>query len=54
MLKNTFSKNSFVSFTKPNEANALTKTIKQWWTEDNYKLGLDRCMNRVEKIIFDI
>ena len=54
MLKNTFSKNSFVSFTKPNEANTLTKTIKQWWTEDNYKLGLDRCMNQVEKIIFDI
>ena len=54
MLKNTFNKNSFMSFVNPNEANDLIKTIKQWWIEDKYQLGLDRCMNRVEKIILGI
>ena len=49
-----FNKNSFVSFIKPNEANDLIKTIKQWGIEDKYQLGLDRCMNKVEKIIFGI
>ena len=54
MLKNTFNKNSFVSFVNPNQPNHLIKTIKQWWIEDKYHLGLDRCINRVEKIIFGI
>ncbi len=54
MLKNTFNKNSFVSFVNPSEANDLIKTIKQWWIDDKYQLGLNRCMNKVEKIILDI
>ena len=51
MLKNTFNKNSFVSFTNSNEANDLIKSIKQWWIEDKYELGLNYCMNKVDKII---
>ena len=51
MLKNTFNKNSFASFTNSNETNDLIKSIKQWWIEDKYELGLNHCMNKVYKII---
>ena len=53
MLKNTFNKNSFVSFANSNEVNDLIKSIKQWWIEDNYFLGIQKCMNEVDKYFVD-
>ena len=51
MLKNKFKMNAMVDSKNPNQLNKLIKTIKNWWIEDQYELGLQKCMNRIDKLI---
>ena len=53
MLKNNFKMNSILNQQNSNEANTLINTIREWWTEDQYKLGLYKCMNRIEELIIN-
>jgi len=49
MLKNPYKKNSLRDFHNPPLKNDLIKKIKEWWIEDNYVLGIEKCMNKVDK-----
>ena len=51
MLKNKFALNSIVDSKNPNQLNILIKTIKHWWTEDQFELGLHKCMNKINDLI---
>ena len=51
MLKNKFKMNSILNPQNSNEANTLINTIREWWTEDQYELGLHKCMNKIDKLI---
>ncbi len=53
MLKNKFVLNSVVDSKNPNQLNTLIKTIKHWWTEDQFELGLRKCMNKIHGLIFN-
>ena len=49
MLKNLFPKNSFSNFKNPMIKNELLVHIDKWWAEDDYSLGINKCMNEVNK-----
>ena len=49
MLKNPYKINSFRDFHNPRLKNNLLKKINEWWIEDNYVLGIEKCMNKVDK-----
>lgn len=51
MLKNNFKINSLVSLTSMNKSNDLIKTIREWWTEDKYELGLKTYINKIDKLV---
>ena len=51
MLKNNFKINSLVSLTSMNKSNDLIKTIREWWIEDKYELGLKTYINRIDKSV---
>ena len=53
MLKNKFALNSIVDSKNPNQLNTLIKTINHWWIEDQYELGLLRCMNKINELIIN-
>ncbi len=53
MLKNKFVLNSIVDSKNPNQLNTLIKTIKHWWTEDQFELGLHKCMNKINELIIN-
>ena len=49
MLKNKYSINSFSDFHNPTLKNDLIQKINDWWIRDNYHLGIQKCMNEVDK-----
>ena len=51
MLKNKFKMNSILNPQNSNKVNTLINTIREWWTEDQYELGLHKCMNKIDKLI---
>ena len=51
MLKNKYKMNSFVNPKNLNESNILINTIRKWWIEDSYELGLNKCMNKIEALV---
>ena len=51
MLKNKFKLNSFLDPKESNKLNILVNTIRKWWTEDQYELGLYKCMNKIDELI---
>ena len=53
MLKNPYRINSFINFHNPSLKNELIKTINKWWIEDNYMLGMKKCMNEVDTFFTD-
>ena len=34
-----------------NEINILINTIRKWWIEDSYELGLNKCMNKIDSLV---
>jgi len=34
-----------------NEINILISTIRKWWIEDSYELGLNKCMNKIDSLV---
>ena len=51
MLKYKFKINSILNSQNFNEASTLIQTIREWWTEDHYELGLHKCMNKIDALI---
>ena len=51
MLKNEFKMNSFLDLKDNTKSNDLIVTIKKWWIEDKYELGLKKCMNIIDELI---
>ena len=51
MLKHKFKMNSFLNLRNFNEANTLIQTIREWWIKDQYKLGINKCMNKINELI---
>ena len=51
MLKNKFKMNSIINLHDRRKSNTLIKTIKEWWIEDQYDLGLQKCMNTIDELI---
>ena len=49
MLKNKYAINSFSDFYNPALKNDLIQKINDWWIRDNYHLGIQKCMNEVDK-----
>ena len=52
MLKNPFPINSFRNFHNKKIKNDLIININEIWTEKKYLLGLNRCINEVEKYFY--
>ena len=53
MLKNKYAINSLSDFHNINLKNDLIKKINDWWIRDNYHLGIQKCMNEVNKYFSD-
>ena len=51
MLKNEFKMNSIFKHQNYKETNTLISTIRKWWTEDSYDLGLHKCMNEIDSLV---
>ena len=51
MLKNEFKMNSIFKHQNYKETNILIATIRKWWTEDSYELGLYKCMNEIDSLV---
>ena len=51
MLKNEFKMNSIFKQQNYNEINILINTIRKWWIEDSYELGLNKCMNKIDSLV---
>ena len=51
MLKNKFILNSIVDSKNPGQFNILIKSINNWWIEDQYELGIKKCMNKINELI---
>ena len=49
MLKNIYAINSLSDFHDPTLKNNLIKKINDWWIRDDYHLGIQKCMNEVDK-----
>jgi hypothetical protein len=49
MFKNPYVINSLRDFNNLSLKNDLIKQINEWWIEDNYFLGIQKCMNKVNK-----
>ena len=50
MLKNHFPLNSFRDFHIKKEKNYLIKKINKWWHEDNYDLGIEKCIKKINSL----
>ena len=50
MLKNPFPLNSFANLSSPKKKTYWLKMTRQHFLDINYKLGLDKCLNLVEKL----
>ena len=53
MLKNKYAINSLSDFHNPALKNDLIKKINDWWIQDDYHLGIQKCMNEVNKYFSD-
>ena len=53
MLKNKYALNSLSDFNDPTLKNDLIKKINDWWIRDDYHLGIQKCMNGVNKYFSD-
>lgn len=53
ILKNKFKMNSIVKQQNSRETNTLINTIREWWIEDQYELGLRKCMNKIDALIIN-
>ena len=53
MLKNIYAINSLSDFHDPTLKNDLIKRINDWWIRDDYHLGIQKCMNEVNKYFSD-
>jgi hypothetical protein len=53
MLKNIYAINSLSDFHDPTLKNDLIKRINDWWIRDDYHLGIQKCMNEVDKYFSD-
>ena len=53
MLKNIYAINSLSDFHDPILKNDLIQKINDWWIRDNYHLGIQKCMNEVDKYFSD-
>ena len=53
MLKNKYAINSLSDFQNPTLKNDLIKKINDWWIRDDYLLGIQKCMNEVNKYFSD-
>ena len=53
MLKNKYAINSFSDFHNPTLKNDLIQKINDWWFRDNYHLGIQKCMNEVDRYFSD-
>ena len=53
MLKNKYSINSLSDFHNPTLKNDLIQKINDWWIRDDYHLGIQKCMNEVNKYFSD-
>ena len=51
MLKNKYKMNSIFSLQNSNKVNTLIHMIREWWSEDQYELGLHKCMNKIDELI---
>tara|TARA_Y100000590_G_scaffold393505_1_gene471862 strand:- start:5 stop:799 length:795 start_codon:yes stop_codon:yes gene_type:complete len=49
MLNNTFPKNSFRDFHNPLNENNLIREIRNYWQKEKYLLGINKCINEIEK-----
>ena len=53
MLKNKYAINSLSDFHNPTLKNDLIQKINDWWIQDDYHLGIQKCMNEVDKYFSD-
>ena len=53
MLKNKYPINSLGDFHNPKLKNDLVQNISGWWIRDSYHLGIQKCMNEVDKYFSD-
>ena len=53
MLKNKYAINSFSDFHNSTLKNFLIQKINNWWIRVNYHLGIQKCMNEVNKYFSD-
>ena len=42
--------NSFLNPYNRNKFNHLITTIRKWWIEDQYELGLQKCINKIDEL----
>ena len=49
MLKKPYPKNCFSDFNNPSVKNHLIEQVTNWWLKDNFYLGLEKCINKVNK-----
>lgn len=52
-LKNKYKMNSLMDVNNPAKLNVLINTINKWWIKDQYKLGLQKCMNQINLLIME-
>ena len=53
MFKNKYVINSLRDFHNPLLKNNLIMKINEWWIKDNYFLGIQKCMNKVNEYFLD-
>jgi len=49
MFKNPYTINSLRDFNNLSMKNDLIKQINDWWIKDDFHLGIEKCMNEVDK-----
>ena len=53
MLKNKYPINSLSDFSNSTLKNNLIKKINDWWIQDDYYLGIQKCIKEVDKYFND-
>ena len=47
MLNNPYKMNSLLDYKNPTKKNVLIKKVNEWWIQDNYNLGIDTCISKI-------
>ena len=50
MFNNPYKINSFCNYRDPKQKNNLVKKINQWWLEDKYEIGINKCFKEINKL----